>query len=159
MIVVPIDIIDTHQHRRNNIPFRQCSRLLNQHNGAITNIELCTMTSHANSQTKSKGVAEPSCSSFDIRISEFRNDSTPRYGSIRQHILLRLPTMIQYHLWTNVDIRAKLEPQAFMFQMSVCHFHAPSSRFHSTTYFTSADWPSGRNSLARPTSMTLSPAR
>ena len=57
-----------------------------------------------------------------------------------------------------VGIRAKLNPRrsGIHVQMSVCP-STPPSCFHSTTYFL-ADWPSGRNSWARPTVM-LSPAK
>ena len=46
----------------------------------------------------------------------------------------------------------------FMFQMSTCHFQAPSSCFQWTTYLTVADWPDFMVRSARPISTTVSPA-
>src|SRR6267142_2824956 len=45
-----------------------------------------------------------------------------------------------------------------IFQMSTCRRQAPSSYFHTATYFGVARWPSARVSVARPISYASSPS-
>ena len=78
-LIVGVDITYAHHDRRLQ---GDIAVDLDEDQGAIAYVELSSMISHANAQSKAEGFAQSLNRVSDIRVCEFRKNRAPRHGAI-----------------------------------------------------------------------------